>query len=292
MQAAQRSLAPASARRPCSSPSAARGLGAHLGGRGGPIADDDGASFRDLATASDYRVRVSAALALGKSRSPGARPALEKALGDAHPAVRAAAAAALGAAGRRAGRSRRSRAPSTRRTPASVKAELDRTMKRLSGPSATSATSAPAQAKPKFLVSVGKLENRSGVATATPALRASTRSRMAQVPGVEVLADGTDAGLEGKSRNLPAFTVDGSLTKLDKQEGTDNIGYAARVEYLVRKMPDQKLTGTMRGSAAAFADTKEVRGQSELAQLQSDAIAAAVDSALKGVSPALEAAMR
>src|SRR5262249_17354866 len=45
------------------------------------------------------RIRVAAALALGKSKSPGARPALEKALGDAHPAVRSAAAAALGTLG-------------------------------------------------------------------------------------------------------------------------------------------------------------------------------------------------
>src|SRR5262245_13790554 len=60
---------------------------------------DDSTAFRDLATGTDFRLRVAAALALGKSTSPGARAALEKALGDAHPAVRAAAAAALGALG-------------------------------------------------------------------------------------------------------------------------------------------------------------------------------------------------
>jgi HEAT repeat protein len=255
----------------------------------GSIADDDSTSFRDLATASDYRVRVAAALALGKSKSPGARPALEKALGDAHPAVRSAAAAALGSLGDARALPALKSALDKEDTP-DVRASIDRTMKRLSTGSANPVPGAgPAQSKAKFLVSVGKLENRSGVSAASSTLKTSTRTRMAQVPGVEVLADGADAAAEGRSRNLPTFTVDGSLTRLDKQQGKDNIGYQAKVEYLVRKLPDQKLTGTLRGSAAAFADTKEVHGDGELVQLQSDAIAAAVDSALKGVSPALEA---
>ncbi len=252
-------------------------------------ADDDAAAFRDLATGSDFRVRVAAALALGKSKSPGARPALEKALGDAHPAVRSAAAAALGMLGDARALPALKSALGTE-ADAGVKSAIERTINRLSTAS-TSGPAAPA-VKPKFLVALGKLENKSGVSTVTAALRTSTRARMAKVPGVEVLADGTDAGAEGKSRNLPAFTVDGTLTKLDKQQGSDNVGYAARVEYLLRKMPDQKLLSTMRGSASAFADAKEIRGQDELAQLQVDAISAAVDSALKSAPPALEAGVK
>jgi hypothetical protein len=70
------------------------------------------------------------------------------------------------------------------------------------------------------------------------------------------------------------------------------VSFSARVEYLIRKMPEQSLKGTMSGNAKAQADTKEIHGQSELAQLQSDVIGAAIDSALKGASPALEAAAR
>jgi hypothetical protein len=258
------------------------------------VAQDDGAAFRDLAIGNDFRVRVAAALALGKSKSPGARPALEKALGDAHPAVRSAAAAALGSLG-----DPRSIPPLktafAAEAVADVKAEMDRTIRRLTtaSPAAPAPAAAP-QAKARFLVALGRLENKSGLAVdkLAPALKSNTRSRMSQVPGVEVLADGTDPGVEGKSRNLPAFTVDGSLTKLDKQQGSDNVGYSARVEYVIRKMPEAKLSGTMRGSAAAFADAKEVRGPDELAQLQIDALAAAVEAALKGASPTLEAALR
>jgi hypothetical protein len=148
--------------------------------------------------------------------------------------------------------------------------------------------------KARFLVAFGKLENKSGVAVAQlePALKSSTRARMAQVPGVELLADGSDASAAGKSRNLPAFVIDGSLTKLDKQQGSDGVGFSAKVEYIVRQMPGHKLTGTMRGSAAALADPRAVRGPDELAQLQLDALSGAVDAALQGASPTLESATR
>ena len=250
-------------------------------------AQDDSAAFRDLATGSDFRIRVAAALALGKSKASGARPALEKALGDPHAAVRSAAAAALGSLGNAASLPAL-QAASAREASPDVKAEIDRTIKRLQ------AAPAVAQKKARFLVSLGRLENRSGVSSATllPALRTSTRLKMALVPGVEVLAEGADAAEAGRSRNLPAFTLDGSLTQLAKRQGSDGIGYAARVEYLIRKMPDQTLKGTMSGAAQALADAKEIRGQGELAQLQIDALSAAVDSAFKGASPALEAATR
>jgi hypothetical protein len=70
------------------------------------------------------------------------------------------------------------------------------------------------------------------------------------------------------------------------------VSYSARVEYLIRKMPEQSLKGTMSGNARAMADTRTVRDQTELAQLQMDLVGAAIDSALKGASPALEAAAR
>jgi len=63
------------------------------------LAQDPAGALRDLSQSSDFRVRVSAALYLGRTKPLGAREALEGALGDAHPAVRAAAASALAALG-------------------------------------------------------------------------------------------------------------------------------------------------------------------------------------------------
>jgi hypothetical protein len=252
------------------------------------IAQDDASAFRDLATAQDFRLRVTAALSLGKSRSPGARPALEKALGDSHQAVRTAAAAALGTLGDAAALPAL-RAAVAKETVPVVKAQMDGSIARLAGP----APARPA-GKAKFIVALGKIENKSGVSGAglVGALRSSTRARIALVAGAEIVAEGADPVAEGKSRNLPALAIDGSLTKLTQQQGKNDIGYAAGVEYIIRKMPDQTLKGTMKGAASAIADAKQVKGQEQLSQLQLDALSAAVDVALKNASPTFEAAAK
>lgn len=260
-----------------------------LGAAPSSIAQDDSGAFRDLAIGADFRLRVAAALSLGKSKSAGARPALEKALGDPNPAVRAAAAAGLGAIGDPAALVAL-RSALTRETTANVQAQLDTTIKRLGTATASKASTS----KPRFLIALGRLENRSGAGNAeiATALKAATRAKMAAIPGIEVLEGGTDISAVSKSRNLPAFTVDGSLTELARKQSRDGVSFSARVEYLIRKMPEHSLKGTMSGNAKAQADTKEIHGQNELAQLQSDVIGAAIDSALKGASPALEAAAR
>ena len=62
-------------------------------------AQDTATAIRELADSNDFRVRVTAALVLGRTKPPGAREPLERALSDAHPAVRIAATTALGALG-------------------------------------------------------------------------------------------------------------------------------------------------------------------------------------------------
>lgn len=242
-------------------------------------------AFRDLATGADFRLRVAAALSLGKSKLPAARSPLEKALGDPHPAVRAAAAAALAALGDTASLPALKAAAS--RESGSVKSQIETSIKRLS-------TGATSTGRTKFLVALGRVDARTREASPgiMNTLRAATRSKIAQVPGVELLADGADAGVESKSRGLPVLFVDCALTQLARGESKSDVSYAARVEYLIRKVPDQTLKGTMTGRAEAAADARAVRGRGELAQLQVDAVTAAVDSAMKGATISFESAAR
>ena len=241
------------------------------------------AAIRDVASAADFRLRVASALTLGKSKHPGARPALEKALSDSHPAVRAAAAAALGALGD-AGALGALRSAASKESTASVKAQFETTIKRLSSSSTAG--------KPKFLVALGRIDARTRDASPglVNILRSATRTRISQVPGVELLADGADASAEAKSRKMPVLYIDGALTQLSKAQKANDVSYSARVEYLIRKIPEQSLKGTITGRAEALADARAVKGQNELSQLQSDAVAAAVDSAMKGASISFEAA--
>ncbi|WP_437964088.1 HEAT repeat domain-containing protein [Sorangium sp. So ce260] len=243
--------------------------------------DGDTSAFRDIAVGKDYRLRVAAALALGRSKSPGARPALEKALKDPHPAVRASAAAALGALGNPAAVPAL-KAALNLEPAASLKRPIQAAIERLS----RSSTSA------RFLVSLGKFENRSGVKDAMigSLLKQQTRNRVAQFADIEIVADGKDVAAEGKSRKLPAFTLDGSVTQLSKRHGSDGIGFSAKVEYVIREMPSQTLKGSMTGSAQAVAEARRASGRRELAQLQTDAVAGAIESALQRAPLALEAA--
>jgi hypothetical protein len=252
----------------------------------GPVsistAQNDATAYRDLATASDPRVRVAAALVLGKSASPGARAALEKALKDKHPSVRAAAAAALGARGDAAS------LPALRTALAAetlvhIKSQIETVVQRLSSKSPV---------KVKFLMALGKVENRSAVKDAAVGniLRDEIRAKVAMVPGVEVLADGANPGEVSRTRKLPAFMMDASLTHLAKGEEGSDISMSAKVECLIRKVPEQSLKASMSGTARALADARTVRGPAQIAQLQRDAVAGAVESALKGATPALESA--
>ncbi|WP_438003635.1 HEAT repeat domain-containing protein [Sorangium sp. So ce321] len=253
-----------------------------LGGTSLSVAEDgDTSAFRDIAVGKDYRLRVAAALALSRSKSPGARPALEKALKDAHPAVRASAAAALGALGNPAAVPALKAALDTEAAPP-LKRQIQAAIEKLSKSSA----------RARFLVSLGKFENRSGVKDAMlgSMLRQHTRSRVSQFVDIEIVADGTDVAAEGKTRKLPAFTLDGSVTQLSKRQGADGVGYAAKVEYVIREMPSQTLKGSMTGSAQAVAEARRAKGRRELAQLQSDAVAGAIESALQRAPLALEAA--
>lgn len=243
-------------------------------------AQDEAAALKDLAVATDVRVRVAAALALGKTKGPGGRAALERALRDKNPSVRAAAAAALGT--RAEGASLPAlRAAHAREDVVTVRSQLDTTIQRLASKAAV-----------RFLVALGKVDNRSGVKdeAVSKMLREETRAKAALIPGVEVLAEGADPAAEGQSRKLPAFTIDGAITHLAKGQDGGDVTYAAKVEFMIRRHPDQALKGSISGAARAFAEARSVKGPAQVAMLQRDAMSGAVESAFRGAIPALESA--
>jgi alanyl-tRNA synthetase len=177
-----------------------------LTGASRSVADDEAGLRRDLSTGSDYRLRVAAALALGKISSATSRKALEQGLSDAHVAVRAAAAAAL-AAQQHDDKARTSvlaslKAARARESNDSVKSQIDTAIQRLVAKSV----------KTRFLVTLGRVENKSSDKDGklVSLLRERTKAQMNLVPGVEVLADGADPLTTAKSRGLPAFTFDAS----------------------------------------------------------------------------------
>jgi hypothetical protein len=236
---------------------------------------------------SDFRIRAAAAASLGRSREACAGAALDAALGDPHPAVRAAAAAALGERGDRATLAALERAALRETTP-TVKEQMTRAAGKL--------RVAPAADLPaRFLVAVGRLENKSGVdrGALTAALRAKVRAELSEVEGGELLAEGADLEAAQKSRKLPVFALDGTLTKLSRQEAGGSVACSATVELLLRELPAHSLRSAVSGAAQVVADARSVRGDVEkMARLESNAIAGAVESAMQRLPTVLVAAAK
>lgn len=251
-------------------------------------AQDVGGLSRQLSSATDFRVRVGAALSLGKIHGPQSGRALRGALDDPHPAVRAAAAAALGASGDGSA-VEALRAHLSSETSMAVKSQIEAAIARLEqSPSARGGESA------RVLVKLGAMRNLSGVGGGRLAeiFRGATTRRMASVPGIELVADGSDYERLASARRLPAIVLDGSVNRLAKAAKGSEVMIDAQVEYVIRKLPDHSLKGSVSGAAQAIASASAVADGAHLAQLENDALSGAVESAFRSAPTAFAQALR
>ena len=229
----------------------------------------------------DFRVRVQAALQLGKSINPAAFSPLVAALDDDNASVRAASVAALECLGdlraiaplkeHRLDRS----APVRRQIKASL-AELE-----------AQGLEAP---KPKVLVKLGIMKNGSGVKSKRieSDLAQASRQKLGELPGVKVLVEGDD----GAGRKTPIVMVTGSVEQLKASREGSAIVYMAKVEYVLHTMPEQSIAAKVSGSASAHASEQDANDQVKSAQLRKEVLEAAIASALRRAPPALVAAAR
>jgi hypothetical protein len=233
--------------------------------------------IEQLEEGTDFRVRVHAALELGKSGSNQARTPLESALDDDHAAVRAAAAAGLKVLG-----DRRSIAALTKRlsdsSPA-VRSQVQNSIDALqkAKPNAQAAD-------PEVLVQVGKFSKGTSGETrdASDAERAS-REKLRKLPGVVVVEEE-----QATTAAAPVVMVSGRVKRLESSRDGAAVTYSASVEFVVHRMPGQTIRGIISGSArasgAASADS------ATLAALRRSALEAAIESALRRAPTAFRAA--
>jgi hypothetical protein len=250
-------------------------------------AQDLSTAKHDITDGDDFRLRVRAALILGKSHDPAARPLLELALSDSHPAVRTAAAAALAAYGDPAA------IPALRRhaddASSSVKAQIQTAIAKLEKGSEGTWQNA------KFVVQLGDMKNRTGVRGDQPSgvLRTATRAHAAALPGT-IVTDGSDPQLlqEAANRHVPVMALDGSLQKLTQGQHDTELRIVAQVEFSMRRMPEQSLKGTLSGAATSIGSTSALANPTLVAQLENQAIDGAVESALRGAAQGFAQAMK
>lgn len=252
-----------------------------------------------LLEARDFRLRVQAAFAMGDSRDPAYRPPLERALRDADPAVRAAAATALGRLGDR--RALPALAALVADSSAAVRLQVERSIATLEAVPASPAPGAEA-AEPRvpwhrvrYVVIVGDVRDQSGDGLA-PALLVQLGEllgrNVAQLRGVAVLAeeqllDG-DTRREIARRRLPVLRLEGELRALTRAEHEGNV--RLRVEVTVMLLSRQGALRSLMSAAATGAEPDRGADREQDERLASQALVAAVQSAMSRVLRALRSA--
>jgi hypothetical protein len=257
-------------------------------------ADDPSAAGRDLSDSNDFRVRVSAALLLGRTRPPGARETLERSLADAHPAVRIAVITALGAVGDPASLPVLERRLSSEPSPGVV-AQLRATIDLLRRGAATDPGDDGAQrqlsANVRYVVRLGTMRNAAGVRgeDLRRVLRDATRTRAKGLRDAAVVETDSPLLAQATQRHLPVVTLDGNVTQLLESRVAGSLQVQAHVEFTVRR--DQTLRGTLSGGATTFGTGPTISDDGRR-RLEDDAVDGAVQSALRGADQGLMIAAR
>lgn len=261
------------------------------------VVSGPGAAFADprtdflvrmLSSSDQFRVRTQAALALGsRPREPAAIKALGAALGDEHPAVRAASAGALellkdstALAALRAAR---------RDKDSAVRSAVDHAIATLerSSAAAASAASAASAAEPTgssaFYVAVGTPSTQTVLSP--PALRGLREHMVKQVSaldGVRLAPENENqAAATGvlRSKKLVGYYLDSSVTKIEQRPDG---ALRAQVSVIVGTYPGRAMRVMLSGAA-----TVSGAGTSEQAKIQ--AAEAAFTGALRRLPQALQA---
>lgn len=241
---------------------------------------------RDLAEGADFRVRVQAALRLGRGGAAN-RPDLEKGLKDAHPAVRVACAVGLGNIGD-AGAIPALEAAIRAETFSSAKQTMSEQVAKLKNSSSSGAgtnSAASALGAAKYVVQLGQLRNTSGVRAGDldAVMRQAAKQKAGVIKGAVVL-DGSDTALlqQANAKQIPVLQLDGNLTRLVQSTGKDGgVIVSASVDLTIRKVPQQILKGMVKGNASATGDSRS--SKANMQELENRAVGGAVESAMNSV---------
>jgi hypothetical protein len=245
---------------------------------GGPAgAQPVGDLVQKLQQSSDFRVRVQAALELGKTKGRPARLALQAALDDENAAVRAAAAAGLKVLGDPAALDDLHKHENDS-SPA-VRAQIQSTVTALQSAS----TAGKASQKPDVLVQFGKIHvGASASGIALDDVERTSKQKLGQLPGIAVVDAGKDA--PAPRGGVPVIMLTGRVKQLEQSREGSSVVYLASVEFVLHKMPGQTIKGVVSGSARASGSPDERQ------ELQKSALEAAIDSAVRRAPQALRAA--
>jgi hypothetical protein len=237
-----------------------------------------------VTAAEDFSVRVTAAAVLGKSKLTGGRQALESALGDRNPLVRAAAAAALAALGDRAAVPALEAAyarEGSEPTKARIRASIDAL-----GRSAAGLENA------RFVLQFGSMRNNAAGGDALSKVLGEAAQDSARSPAGVVLADKKDTVLVklASERHVPVLVLDGTVVEIVQKREGSTVRLTAKVEFMMRK--NNSIKGTLSGAATAIDSASALDSPARMNELTMGAIRGAVESAMRGAPTGFTLASR
>ncbi|MGC4089674.1 MAG: HEAT repeat domain-containing protein [Polyangiaceae bacterium] len=230
---------------------------------------------------SDFRVRVQAALELGRSADGRAVYPLVSALDDENASVRAAAAAALGKLGDARGRSALQAHGSD--SSSAVRSEVKSALSKIA------AKQSQSDEPRTIVVKLGGVHNGTKVKSVSVErdVLVESKKKLDELPNVAVLNE--PQAVAGDSAMVKVIP---SITKLAASRDGDSIVYSAKVEFILQTMPDETIMARLSGTASAAASENEAQDRVASARLRHDVLSAAIHSALKSAPDALVAAAR
>ncbi len=224
---------------------------------------------RTLTSDPSWRVRLQAAVVLGKLRDPRSTPSLLRALTDENETVRGMAAQVLGDVGDDrvvASLERAQRADSS----SFVRERARQALGKLHPESLASSHGAGASQKGMVHVEVGGVGMKTRTAAApelTARLRAAIIRELARTPGLT---------LEGKP--LSGFLIDSSITNVSRRLTDQWVEITCEISFVVGRLPSRAMVMMTSGGATVQAPRVGLRPEREKA-LQIDALEGAVQGA-------------
>jgi hypothetical protein len=190
---------------------------------------------------SNYKVRVQAAIVLGKLRDPSTVESLIKALDDANKTVRGIAAQALGQIGDAAA-AEPLRALSRRDDDPFVKGQAEKALAILQSSGGTTAVAAAASKKAKIYLSFGPFTGTSKTITpdAAKIVRDVLQRELGKLQVVTTNISPGDQKNFAKS-GLLGFYIDGNVTRLDDTTSGSGSETSCDVKVLVAHWPSKSI---------------------------------------------------
>jgi hypothetical protein len=146
-----------------------------------------------------------------------------------------------------------------------------------------------------YVVAIGTMKNSTTVRGEALAavLRNATKQKASSMPKVAV-ADVGDALVmkQAFEKKVPVLALDGVVLKISQGQNGNLVTLQAQVEFSLRRVSDQSLKGLLSGSATAMDSVRAIGNQARMAELQDQAIAGAVESALRNADVSMTLALK